>query len=97
MIDLHIAAINTDAAIFEEPADNVCPMRDLPRGVQAPAMSFGDGHHRCPGAYIAIQESDMVLKELMAIPNIRLVSEPTMHFRNSIKGYETRNFIVAID
>ena len=30
-------------------------------------MSFGDGAHRCPGAYLAIQETDIFLRRLLAL------------------------------
>ncbi len=96
LIDLHIDAANIDKAVFGENADSPCPMRELPRGVLPPAMSFGDGAHRCPGAYLAIQESDMFLRELLAIPTLKLKSKPTLHYRNSIAGYEVRDFIISV-
>lgn len=97
LIDLNIISINADETAVGENPDAVCPMRDLPRGMQPPMMSFGDGHHRCPGAYIAIQESDIFLQKLLAIPTLRLVSEPVIGFKEVIQGYETRNFVVAVD
>lgn len=97
LVDLHIFDINSDESVVGAQPDAVCPMRELPRGAQPPMMSFGDGHHRCPGAYLAIQETDIFLHKLMAIPNLKLVSEPVIGYKEIIKGYETRNFIIAID
>ena len=97
LVDLHIFAINSDETVVGDEPDAVCPMRDLPRGVQPPVMSFGDGRHRCPGAYLAIQETDIFLHKLLAIPHLKLVSEPKIGFKKIIKGYETRNFIIAVD
>ena len=59
-------------------------------------MAFGFGHHRCPGAYIAIQESDIFLQRLLAIDNLKMVSEPRVAYNELIKGYEIRNFQVAV-
>jgi cytochrome P450 len=97
LVDLHIYAINTDESVVGAQPTAVCPMRELPRGVLPPMMSFGDGHHRCPGAYLAIQEADIFLHKLLAIPNLKLVSEPVIRYKEIIKGYETRNFMVAVD
>ncbi len=97
LIDLHIYAINTDETIVGAQPNAVCPLRELPRGTLPPMMSFGDGRHRCPGAFLAIQETDIFLYKLLAIPNLKLVSKPVIGFKDIIKGYETRNFIVAVD
>ena len=53
--------------------------------------------HRCLGAYIAIQETDIFLRKLLAIKNLRLVSDPVVSYKQLIEGYEVRNFIVAVD
>lgn len=97
LVELHIMAINSDESVVGANPDAVCPMRTLPRGVLPPLMSFGDGHHRCPGAYLAIQEADIFLSKLLAIPTLKLVSEPVIGYKEIIKGFETRNFVVAVD
>ena len=97
LIDLHIFEINSDESVVGAEPDAVCPMRELPRGAQPPMMSFGDGHHRCPGAFLAIQETDIFLHKLLAIPNLKLVSKPAVGYKDIIKGYEARNFIIAVD
>lgn len=97
LVDLHIFDINADEVVVGERPNAVCPLRDLPRGVLPPLMSFGDGHHRCPGAHLAIQETDIFLTKLLAVPQLKLVSEPVVDYKEIIKGYEARNFIVAVD
>lgn len=90
-IDLHIAAANTDPeAVGPEP--HCIRARAL---AQPAAMSFGDGHHRCPGAYIAIFESDIFLQRLLAL-DLRIVKPPTVSFSDLTQGYELRDFIVAV-
>jgi len=93
-IDLHIAAANSDAqAVGPEP--HCVRARALAPGVQPSALSFGDGHHRCPGAYIAIYESDIFLQRLLAL-DLRIVKSPTVSYSDLTQGYELRNFIVAV-
>jgi cytochrome P450 len=96
LIDIHITAANVDPAVAVERPAEVCPGRDL-RGDRVPAMvlSFGDGHHRCPGAYVAIQESDIFLQRLLAIEGLHIVSGPELSFSDLTGGYELRKFMVA--
>jgi cytochrome P450 len=97
LIHLYIHAANTDESVVGEEPLSVCPDRTLHKSAQLPVMSFGSGRHRCPGAFIAIQETDIFLRKLLAIDDLRLVSEPTVAYKKLIEGYEVRNFIVAVD
>jgi cytochrome P450 len=66
LIDVHIYAANADPELVGEMPHAICPQRTLSdERAGAPVLSFGDGHHRCPGAYIAIQESDIFLRRLL--------------------------------
>ena len=96
LLDLHIYAINTDIEVAGENPEIVCPMRPLQKKALPPVMSFGDGHHRCPGAYVAIQESDIFLMKLLSVPEARLVSRPYVAMKDAIKGYEVQNCIVSV-
>ncbi len=95
LIELHVYDSNSDERTVGENARVVCPQRNLPVGVQAPVLSFGDGHHRCPGAYIALHESDIFLQKLLALP-IEIAQQPTLGRNDTVKGYEIRNFIVRL-
>lgn len=87
-VDIGVAAANLDpAAVGEEPGA-VCPGRPMADGVADAALSFGDGPHRCPGAYIAIQETDTFLTKLFALPGLRMVQPPTIRIRPEIASYE---------
>lgn len=93
---LDIRTANADpAAVGEEPLA-VCPHRPLPRGVQAQALSFGDGAHRCPGAFLAVHESDVFLHRLLALP-LRMRGTPVMTFNEMLMSYEIRDFEVELD
>ncbi len=100
MVDLHVYAINGDESIVGEQPLQLCPARKMtPRKPKVPqfVMSFGDGSHRCPGAYIAIQESDIFLRRLLKLKNLRMERPPTVTYNPLIKGYELRDFIIALD
>lgn len=94
LIDLDIYAANTEPAMVGESPDAVCPEREI-QGELPMLMSFGDGHHRCPGAYIAIQETDMLLHKLMAIDTLRIEKLPTVTWGDLSTGYELRNFMLT--
>ncbi len=97
-IDLHIYDANMDEDVVSELPLALCPGRQL-KGDHIPemVMSFGDGMHRCPGAYIAIQETDIFLQRLLAIDKLRIVSKPSISWDNLTTGYVLRHFQVAVD
>jgi cytochrome P450 len=84
MVDIGVAAANLDPAAVGAAPGAVCPGRPIPDA----GLSFGDGAHRCPGAYIAIQESDIFLSKLLAEPGLQLIQEPTVRIRPDIAAYE---------
>ena len=97
LIDLHLNATNTDMDVVGERPLQVCPGREL-HGDRIPAqvMSFGDGHHRCPGAYVAIQESDIFLQKLLAVDTLRIERAPEVTFSDLTGGYELRKFLITV-
>ena len=95
VLSLDVVQANTDPALLGETAGQLCPARDLPRGVQAPVLAFGDGHHRCPGAFLAIRESDTFLRRLLML-DVRIVTAPTVTYNETVKGYELRGFRIAL-
>ncbi|MGX6608083.1 cytochrome P450 [Micromonosporaceae bacterium Da 78-11] len=97
LVDVGVAAANIDpAAVGDEPGA-VCPARPLADGVGDAGLSFGDGPHRCPGAYIAIQETDIFISKLLALPGLRMVQEPTVRIRPEIASYELVGLRLTID
>lgn len=96
-INLHVYAINADPAVVGAEPLAICPGRPLHADRVPPAvMSFGDGHHRCPGAYVAIQESDIFLQRLLVLPDLRVERAPALSWSELVTGYELRDFIVAV-
>jgi cytochrome P450 len=94
-------AVHLNSANADERTVGTCPHdlrtdRELPKGVQPAVMGFGDGHHRCPGSFIAIQETDIFLQRLLALPTLRVERPATLGWNDTVKGYELRNFILAV-
>ncbi len=98
LIDIHVYATNADEnAVGEQPLA-LCPGRKLRDERISPAvMSFGDGHHRCPGAFIAIQETDIFLQRLLALEGLRIERLPSLGWNDIVAGYELRNFVLALE
>jgi cytochrome P450 len=96
-VDIGLAAANLDPDTVGPEAAAVCPGRVLPDGVGGPVLSFGDGPHRCPGAHIALQETEIFLTKLFALPNLRLDATPQVRIRPQINSYELVGALVAVD
>lgn len=92
---LDIRTANADAAVVGAEPLTLCPHRALPGGVQAQALSFGDGAHRCPGAFLAIHESDVFLHHLLGLP-LRMVGTPELTFNEMLMSYEIRHLVVEV-
>ena len=67
LVDLDLRAANADPATVGAEPYGLCPGRELPRAVPPAVLGFGDGNHRCPGAPIAILESEIFLSALFAL------------------------------
>jgi cytochrome P450 len=97
LVDLNLEAANIDERVVGDDPQAVCPGRTLnAERAGAMLMSFGDGPHRCPGAYVAIQETDIFLYRLMALEGLRIVRPPTLIFNELTAGYELRHFLVSL-
>jgi cytochrome P450 len=96
-VDLGIAAANLDPAAVGDDPTRLCPARPVADGVGEAGLSFGDGPHRCPGSSIAIQETDIFLTTLFALPGLRMTQEPTVRIRSEIASYELVGLKIAVD
>lgn len=96
LIHIHIGTANLDTDVVGENPRAICPERPLRADCSAPALlSFGEGEHRCPGAFVAIQESDILLLRLLSIEGLRIEKPPTVSWGDITQGYELRDFVVA--
>jgi cytochrome P450 len=98
MIDLHIYSANADEGVVGEEPLALCPAREL-HGERIPSMlmSFGDGAHRCPGSFLAIQETDIFLQRLLALDHLRIVRAPRIDRNEAVYSYELRRFMLTIE
>ncbi|WP_433059505.1 cytochrome P450 [Dactylosporangium sp. CS-033363] len=97
LVDVAVHETNLDPSAVGPAPGEVCPGRELARGVPPMALSFGDGPHCCPGAHVAIQESDIFLTRLFALPGVRMTTPPRVAMKPDISAYELRGLRVAID
>lgn len=97
LMDLHIHAANTDERVAGEHPFAIRPYRELHEERAGPALlSFGDGAHRCPGSYIALQETDIFLLRLLAVEGLRMEHAPVLGWNELVTGYELRDFPIAV-
>jgi cytochrome P450 len=95
-VDIGVAAANLDPDAVGPRGGELCPARPLADGVGDAGLSFGDGPHRCPGAYIAIQETDIFLSKLFAMPELRMVAPPRTAIRAEIASYEITGLWISV-
>lgn len=96
LISIHIHDVNANPATVSEEPMLLRPDRDITdHRVQPDVLSFGDGHHRCIGTYIAILETDILLNRLLRVPGLRIVQPPRLGWNEIADSYELRDFLLA--
>lgn len=97
LIVIDVQQVNADESLVGEGAQALCPMREMHKPVVMPSvMGFGDGHHRCPGAYVALQETDVLLQRLLALPDLRIERMPDIRWSSTASGYELHDFMLTV-
>lgn len=97
LVAVDVRSANGDAAAVGDAPLQLDPARTLPaRGVQPFALAFGDGHHRCPGSFLALEEADVFLDRLLRLPGLRIASGPALRFSTLVQGYELRAFMLEV-
>ncbi|MET0269217.1 MAG: cytochrome P450, partial [Sphingomonas sp.] len=95
LVAVDLRAVNADPAVSGAAPLALDPDRCPLQRAGAPVMSFGDGHHRCPGSFLAIQETDIFLTRLLALPGLRLEADPRVGWNDLVTGYELREAWIA--
>ena len=95
LVDLRLRMVNDDPAVLGDDGGGVCPGRPLPPAVPAVVMSFGDGHHRCPGGPLAMMESEIFLSRLFQ-RDVVAVSPPRVRWNPVSQGYDLDRFPVRL-
>lgn len=96
LIDLHLNEINADARAAGEEPLAIDPHRFMEKNVSRSVMGFGSGPHKCVGEFIALAQSDVFLMRLLQLDGLRIVREPQVLHNENIKGYELREFMLAV-
>ncbi|MEX3595382.1 cytochrome P450 [Kocuria carniphila] len=94
MITMSVKDTNVDTEVFDQPRE-VCPERKLPRGARPEGAAFGDGAHRCPGHFVAIQETDVFLRELFS-REVEQLAAPELFTDALIAGYRVEGLRVGL-
>ncbi|MFI7482512.1 cytochrome P450 [Kocuria sp. M1R5S2] len=95
LLDLSVRRANADPVALGEDALELCPERPRPRGIRPEVMSFGDGAHRCPGGFLAIQETDVFLLRLLRLP-LEVAHPPRVSWVDLISAYEVRDVVLRV-
>ena len=96
-INFHVYDVNVDEQAVGAEPEGMCPHRDLERGTYRSLIGFGSGPHRCAGEHLAIAETDVFIRKLLALKGLRLESKPEITRNETVEGYEISNFRVAVD
>jgi cytochrome P450 len=96
-MNIHIYATNADELIVGEESLAYRPGRAISsERIPTMLMGFGDGAHRCPGSFLAIQETDIFLHRLLALESLHIKQLPKITWNEITAGYEVRKFQVAL-
>lgn len=93
LVDLDVRAANADPLVVGDEPLGLCPGRDLDRTVPPTLLSFGDGHHRCPGAPIAIMETEVFVSALLR-DGIEVQGPPHVEWNPVTQGYDLDRLMV---
>jgi cytochrome P450 len=96
-INFHIYDVNVDEGAVGAEAQCLHAHRELGSGVYRSLAGFGSGSHRCAGEHIAIAETDVFLRKILAIPGLRVESQPTILRNDTVEGYEISNYLISVD
>jgi cytochrome P450 len=96
-IEFHVYDVNADAKSAGEQPERLNPHRDLVSGTHRSLIAFGSGPHRCAGEHLAIAETDVFVRKLLALKGLRIERQPHIAYNETVEGYEITGMIVAVD
>ena len=95
LVDLDIRAVNADPSVVGDEPLGLCPSRQLPRTVPTTVLSFGDGHHKCPGGSLAVMETEVFLTTLFT-RDVVAQGSPKICWNAVTAGYDLDGFLVSL-
>ncbi|WP_309134152.1 cytochrome P450 [Cellulomonas sp.] len=87
LVDIDVRAVNADARVTGADPLALCPARPLPRAVPPALLAFGDGHHKCPGAPIALMEAEIFVSALLR-HEVASAGPPRVRWNEVTQGYD---------
>lgn len=95
LVDIAVRSTNTDTEVFGEDASAVCPMRARQQGVDPAGLSFSAGSHKCPGKFLAVGETEVLVTALLR-ESPTLLTEPSVSWDHLIAGYQLRGMSIEL-
>ena len=96
-IEFHVYHVNADEQSVGIKPERLNPHRNLEKGTYRSAISFGSGPHRCAGEHLAMAETDLFIRKLLALKSLRVTQQPEITYNKTVEGYEINNYLVEID
>ena len=95
LIRFNIGDINLDEREVGADTHNININRDFTSRIMWSMFAFGHGHHRCPGEYLAIVETDILLQKLLQY-NIEVITYPEPHYNVPSANNGWINFMIRL-
>jgi cytochrome P450 len=95
LIDLDIRTANADGNAAGADPVSLCPHRELARSVPPTMLSFGDGHHRCPGGPLALMETEVFVSTLLR-RDVVAEGPPRVRWNQVSQGYDLDRFRIRL-
>jgi cytochrome P450 len=73
------------------------PHRDLDKGTYRSLIGFGSGPHRCAGEHLAIAETDVFIRKLLALKGLNVEKRPNIVINKTVEGYEINELIIVVE
>ena len=96
-IEFHVYHVNADEKYVGEEPERLNPHRMLGKGTYRSAIGFGSGPHRCAGEHLAMAETDVFIRKLLALDGLRITRQPAISYNETVEGYEISNFMIEVD
>jgi cytochrome P450 len=95
LVDVAVRSTNTDESAVGECPFAVDPDRELAPKVPASGLAFGAGHHSCPGEYLALHETDIVLMRLFR-NTVTIERAPDITWNDLVMAYDLADFRIRL-
>ena len=60
-------------------------------------IRFSSGSYRCAGEHLAIAETDVFIRKLLAIKGLHIEKLPNIVYNKTVEGYEINDLLIRVD